>query len=55
MGGNNTYKELLEYFEYDVETATSSAFVQQRSKILPSTLEYLFKVFANSFDNYLII
>lgn len=52
MGGNNIYKELLEYFKYDVETATSSAFVQQRSKILPSALEYLFKAFTNSFDNY---
>jgi hypothetical protein len=29
MGGNNIYKELLEYFKYDIETATSSAFVQQ--------------------------
>ena len=52
MGGNNIYKELLEYFKYDVETATSSAFVQQRGKILPSTLEYIFKAFTNSFDNY---
>jgi len=52
MGGNSIYKELLEYFKYDVETATSSAFVQQRGKILPSALEYLFKAFTNSFDNY---
>ncbi|MBN1040469.1 IS4 family transposase, partial [Clostridium botulinum] len=52
MGGNNIYKELLEYFKYDVATATSSAFVQQRGKILPSALEYLFKAFTNSFDNY---
>jgi hypothetical protein len=52
MGGNNIYKELLEYFKYDVETATSSAFVQQRGKILPSALEYIFKAFTNSFDNY---
>ncbi|MDR3593452.1 IS4 family transposase [Clostridium sp.] len=52
MGGNSIYKELLEYFKYDVKTATSSAFVQQRGKILPSALEYLFKAFINSFDNY---
>lgn len=52
MGGNSIYKELLEYFKYDVETATSSAFVQQRGKILPSALEYLFKAFTCSFDNY---
>ncbi|SFD51848.1 IS4 family transposase [Clostridium uliginosum] len=52
MGGNSIYKELLEYFKYDAKTATSSAFVQQRGKILPSALEYLFKTFTNSFDNY---
>jgi hypothetical protein len=52
MGGNSIYKELLEYFKYDTKTATSSAFVQQRGKILPSALEYLFKEFTNSFDNY---
>jgi len=52
MGGNSIYKELLEYFKYDVETSTSSAFVQQRSKILPAALEHLFKAFTNSFDNY---
>ena len=52
MGGNSIYKELLEYFKYDAKTATSSAFVQQRGKILPSALEYLFKEFTNSFDNY---
>ena len=52
MGGNSIYRELLEYFKYDAKTATSSAFVQQRGKILPSALEYLFKTFTNSFDNY---
>lgn len=34
MGGNNIFKELLEYFKYDVETATSSAFVQQMGQNL---------------------
>ena len=45
MGGNNLYKELFEYFKYDADTASSSAFVQQRAKILPSALEFLFKNF----------
>ena len=35
MGGNTIYKELLDYFKFDINTATASAFVQQRSKILP--------------------
>ncbi|WP_159888190.1 hypothetical protein [Paenibacillus puerhi] len=32
MGGNSLYKELLESQGYDVNTATTSAFVQQRNK-----------------------
>lgn len=52
MGGNNLYKELLEYFKYDAETASSSAFVQQRAKILPSALEFLFKNFTSSYENH---
>ncbi|MBY9084119.1 IS4/IS5 family transposase, partial [Paenibacillus sp. HN-1] len=42
MGGNSLYKELLESQGYDVNTATTSAFVQQRYKILPSAVEFLF-------------
>lgn len=52
MGGNSIYKELLEHFKYDVNTATASAFIQQRDKILPLALEHLFKTFTYSFDNY---
>lgn len=52
MGGNSIYKELLEYFKYDIDTVSSSAFVQQRSKILPSAFEHIFNQFTSSFDNY---
>lgn len=52
MDGNNIYKELLEYFNYDAKTASSSAFIQQRAKILPSALEFLFKNFTDSYENY---
>lgn len=52
MGGNSIYRELLEHFKYDITTATASAFVQQRDKILPSALQHLFKTFTYSFDNY---
>ncbi len=48
MGGNSIYKELLESQGYDANTATTSAFVQQRNKILPSALEYLFHEFTQS-------
>ena len=45
MGGNSIYKELLEAQGYDVNTATSSAFVQQRDKILPCAFEFLLHEF----------
>ncbi|WP_262928162.1 IS4 family transposase [Paenibacillus sp. 37] len=48
MGGNSLYKELLESQGYDVNTATTSAFVQQRNKILPSAVEFLFHNFTQS-------
>jgi hypothetical protein len=45
MGGNSIYKELLESQGYTTETATSSAFIQQRDKILPCAFEYLLHEF----------
>lgn len=47
-GGNSLYKEILESQGYDVNTATTSAFVQQRNKILPSAVECLFQKFTQS-------
>jgi hypothetical protein len=51
MGGNSLKLELMKYFSYDVESATSSAFVQQRDKILPDALELLFHRFTTSSVN----
>lgn len=51
MGGNSLYKELLESQGYDVNTATTSAFVQQRNKILPSAVEFLFHEFTQSYTD----
>ncbi|MFM9282476.1 IS4 family transposase [Paenibacillus jiagnxiensis] len=51
MGGNSIYKELLESQGYDVNTATTSAFVQQRNKILPSAVECLFHKFTQSYTD----
>lgn len=42
MNGNTISKELLDHFDYNVQTATSSAFVRQRSKIPVSALEFLY-------------
>lgn len=52
MGGNSIYKELLEYFGFNSNIASTSAFVQQRDKILPSAFEFLFNKFTNSFEGY---
>ena len=52
MGGNSIYKELLEYFQYDVDIASTSAFIQQRTKILPSAFEFIFNKFTNSIDEF---
>lgn len=49
MGGNSLYKELLESQGYNVNTASTSAFVQQRNKILPSAVECLFHEFTQSY------
>ncbi len=43
MGGNSLNKELLDYFQYDTDTATASAFIQSRDKILPCALEFIFQ------------
>ncbi|MBU5444788.1 IS4 family transposase [Paenibacillus sp. MSJ-34] len=51
MGGYSIYKELLESQGYDVNTATTSAFVQQRNKILPSAVEFLFHEFTQSYTD----
>jgi len=49
MGGNSICKELMEAQGYHASTATTAAFVQQRNKILPSALEFLFHEFTRSF------
>ena len=49
MEGGSIKKELLNYFEYDANTVTSSAFIQQRSKIKPEALEQIFHSFNAKF------
>lgn len=51
MGGGSLNKELLEYFVYDADTVSSSAFIQQRDKILPSAFKFLLHEFTSSFDD----
>jgi hypothetical protein len=49
MGGNSIYKELLETQGYSEDTAATSAFVQQRDKILPYAFEFLFREFTSKY------
>jgi hypothetical protein len=51
MGGNSIYKELLEAQGYNTNTATTSAFVQQRDKILPFAFEFLLHEFTQSYTD----
>lgn len=51
MGGNSLTSELMEYFDYDVDMASSSAFIQQRSKLSPFAFEFLFNEFTYSFQD----
>lgn len=48
IGGGSLAKELYDWFGYSTNTATVSAFVQQRDKIRPEALEMIFKDFVDS-------
>lgn len=50
LGGKSIGNELLEHFEYDVRVATSSAFIQKRSKLLPNVFSTLLHKFTNDYD-----
>ena len=49
MGTEAIKDELLKSFKFDDETASTSAFIQQRQKIKPEAFKYLFDSFNNSF------
>lgn len=51
MGSQNLNHELMSYFGYHPSTASTSAFIQQREKILPAAFEFLLSEFTNSFDD----
>ena len=46
MSGGNTAGCLLDYFKFDPAVASTSAFVQQRSKMKPEAMQYLLQRFA---------
>lgn len=61
-GGGTMSKELLDYFDFDVNTPSVSAYTQQRSKVLPEAFEFLFNSFTqenmsstNNYNGYRLI
>lgn len=50
MEGGSLKDELLNYFDFDNLTPSSSSFNQRRAQILPEAFEFLFHEFTNSFD-----
>jgi hypothetical protein len=51
MGGNTLDTELLNHFRFDCRLPTSSAFVQSRSKILPTAFINVFHQFNKKIDS----
>ena len=51
MGGHTLTKEIMDTYGYDPDSATSSAFVQQREKILPQAFEFLLHDFTATCAN----
>lgn len=55
-GGGTMSKELLDYFDFDTNTPSVSAYTQQRDKVLPEAFEHLFNEFTkrnlHSKNNY---
>lgn len=49
MESGSLQKELLEFFSFDSQTPSASAFNQQRNKLLPETFEFLFHEFNSRF------
>jgi len=48
MGGHSLRDEMLDHIDFTETPASVSALVQQRHKILPEALEYLFRKFTNT-------
>ena len=49
MAGCPIREELLDYFDYDINTATASAFVQARAKVLPDAFDQLLHLFNKAY------
>ena len=48
MNGGSTSASLLEYFKFSSQLSSTSAFIQQRSKLKPEAMEYLYHTYTNT-------
>ena len=55
MEGSSVKKELLTYFNFAVDTATASAYNQQRSKVHPEAFDYLFHKFTDEIESHKLL
>lgn len=51
MKGNTISKEWLDFWDFSPDTASVSAFSQQRQKVLPDAMDYLFHSFNDTFSS----
>ncbi len=51
MKGNTVSKEWLDFWDFSPDTASVSAFSQQRQKVLPDAMDYLFHSFNDTFSS----
>lgn len=51
MERSSITSELQKFFNFSVDTPTSSAFVQQRDKLLPVAFQHLFYAFSKEFPS----
>jgi hypothetical protein len=54
MGGNSLCKEIYDWFNYSEDTASVSAFVQQRNKISSKAMEYIFGEMVKKCDEQIL-
>lgn len=50
MGSSTITKEILDFFDFKIGTATASSLIQQRNKLNPEALLYLLKDFISKYD-----
>lgn len=51
IGGGSLQNELMKYFDFADDTPSKSAYCQQRAKVLPEAIQFLFSVFTEKLES----